>query len=172
MTHVRITARIVQCLVQGLVAGMMPALTAAAHAAGSHAGGHDHHQTEAAIGKPGVAASVQRTITIEMHDTMRYTPANLRVGPGETVRLVVKNRGRVKHELSLGTPQALRAHQELMRKFPDMEHDEPSQITLAPGERGEIIWRFSEAGVVHFACLMPGHYEAGMRGMVQVGRKK
>jgi len=52
-----------------------------------------------------------------------------------------------------------------------MEHDEPSKVTLAPGKEGEIVWQFTKAGTVNFACLMPGHYEAGMKGQVKVGKK-
>jgi uncharacterized cupredoxin-like copper-binding protein len=42
---------------------------------------------------------------------------------------------------------------------------------LAPGKEGEIVWQFTKAGTVNFACLMPGHYEAGMKGQVKVGKK-
>jgi uncharacterized cupredoxin-like copper-binding protein len=149
------------------------ALTAstAAFAGGSHGGGHGHGDEETAIGKPGVAARVSRTITIEMSDNMRYSPADIQVKQGETLRFVVKNVGKVKHEMSLGTEKDLLAHLEEMKKFPDMEHDEPGKVTLAPGKQGEIIWQFTKAGTVHFACLMPGHYEAGMKGAVKVGKR-
>ena len=60
-----------------------------------------------AIGKPGIAAKASRTITIEMSDNRRYTPSNLQVKQGETVRFIVKNTGQVKHELSLGTEKEL-----------------------------------------------------------------
>ena len=140
-------------------------------AAGSHAGGHDKAGEETAIGKPGTAANVSRTVTIEMADTMRYTPADIQVKQGETLRFVVKNKGKVKHELSLGTEKELLEHLEVMKKFPNMEHDEPSKVSLAPGKEGQIIWQFTKAGNVHFACLMPGHYEAGMKGAVKVGQK-
>ena len=142
-----------------------------AWAAGSHAGGHDKADEETAIGKPGVAAKVNRTITIEMSDTMRYTPADIQVKQGETLRFIVKNNGKVKHELSLGTEKELLEHLEQMKKFPNMEHDEPSKVSLAPGKEGQIIWQFTKAGNVNFACLMPGHYEAGMKGAVKVGKK-
>jgi uncharacterized cupredoxin-like copper-binding protein len=138
-------------------------------AAGSHDGGHGH--AESAIGKPGVVAKVTRTITVEMTDSMRYTPSDIQAKKGETIRLLVKNNGKVKHEMSLGTEKELLAHLEEMKKFPGMEHDEPGKLTLAPGTEGEIIWQFSKAGTVNFACLMPGHYEAGMKGQVKVSAK-
>lgn len=144
------------------------ALSSAAFAAGSHSGGHGHDSEETAIGKPGTAAKVNRTVKIEMSDLMRYTPSDIVVKQGETVRFAIRNAGKVKHELSLGTEKELLEHLEQMKKFPDMEHDEPSKVTLAPGKQGEIIWQFTKAGTVTFACLMPGHYEAGMVGKVKV----
>jgi uncharacterized cupredoxin-like copper-binding protein len=155
--------------VSQLTAIVALAASGAAFASGSHTGGHDGDET--AIGKPGVAAKASRTITIEMSDNMRYTPSNIQVKQGETVRFIVKNSGKVKHELSLGTEKELLEHLEQMKKFPDMEHDEPSKVTLQPGKRGEIVWQFTKAGPVNFACLMPGHYEAGMKGAINVGRK-
>jgi len=148
------------------------AASGAAFASGNHAGGHGHDDGgETAIGKPGVAAKASRTITIEMGDNMRYTPSNIQVRRGETVRLLVKNAGQVKHELSLGTEKELLEHLEQMKRFHDMEHDEPGKLTLAPGTQGEIVWQFTKAGTVNFACLIPGHYEAGMKGAIQVDRK-
>jgi len=154
-----------------VMALMAIALSSSAFAGGNHAGGHGHDDEETAIGKPGVVARVNRSITIEMNDSMRYAPADVLVKQGETIRFVVKNVGKVKHELSLGTQQELLEHLEQMKKFPDMEHDEPNKITLAPGKQGEIIWQFTKAGIVNFACLMPGHYEAGMKGAIKVARK-
>ena len=156
---------------QQLVALAALALSGAAVANGNHAGGHGHDNEESAIGKPGVVAKVGRTVTVEMSDTMRYTPADIQVKQGETVRFVVKNLGKVKHEMSLGTEKELLEHLEQMKKFPDMEHDEPSKLSLAPGKQGEIVWQFTKAGTVNFACLMPGHYEAGMKGQVKVNKK-
>lgn len=136
-------------------------------AAGSHAGGHD----SSAIGQPGKAASVNRTIEVGMTDNMRFTPSTITVKQGETIRFVVKNLGKVKHEFSLGTEQELLEHYEVMKKFPDMEHDEPGKVSLAPGGKGEVIWHFTKAGTVNFACLHPGHYDAGMKGHIKVAKK-
>ncbi len=144
------------------------ALPGAVSAAGNHAGGHGHDAGQTAIGEPGIASKVDRTIVVEMDDSMSYTPAEIQVTQGETIRFVVKNAGQIKHELSLGTEQALLEHLEQMKRFPGMEHDEPSQVVLEPGQQGEILWQFTRAGRVHFGCLMPGHYEAGMKGRVEV----
>lgn len=145
----------------------MLAVSTGALASGNHTGGHD----DSAIGKAGIASRVNRTISVDMADNMRYTPSEIQVKKGETIRFVVKNSGKVKHELSLGSEKELMAHLEQMKKFPEMEHDEPSKVTVTPGAQGEIIWQFTKSGSVNFACLMPGHYEAGMKGQVKVSAK-
>ena len=146
-------------------------------AAGAHAGGHghanhqDHHASlETPYGKPGDAARVKRSIEVVMSDDMRFTPSNIQVRRGETVRFLVRNAGQVRHEFSLGTKQELEEHYEQMKKFPDMVHDEPNKVSLEPGQQGEVIWQFTRSGKVDFACLHVGHYEAGMKGQVSVGK--
>lgn len=147
------------------------ALSSNSFASGNHGGGHGHGSAESAIGQPGKAGKVSRTVNVEMSDTMRFTPATIAAKQGETIRFVIKNSGQVKHEFSLGTEAELKEHYEVMKKFPEMEHDEPSKISLAPGKQGEIIWQFTKAGDVNFACLYPGHYDAGMKGQVKVSKK-
>lgn len=139
----------------------------AATASGKHAGGHD----ESPIGEPGVASKVSRTIEVDAADSMRFTPALVSVKKDETIRFVIKNSGKLAHEFSLGTEKELKEHYEVMKKFPDMEHDEANKISLKPGQKGEVIWRFTKKGVVDFACLHPGHYDAGMKGQVKVANK-
>jgi uncharacterized cupredoxin-like copper-binding protein len=118
-----------------------------------------------------VATKVTRTIQVDMSSGMRFKPSDIRVKQGETIRFVLKNTDSVKHEFSLGTPQELLEHYEVMKKFPDMEHDEPNKISLAPGKQGEVIWQFTQAGPVDFACLHVGHFDAGMKGQVKVAAK-
>lgn len=141
-------------------------LSSMAMASGIHAGGHGHD--DEAIGKPGVAAKANRTVQIDMTDAMRFSPASLNVKQGETVRFVVKNSGKVKHEMVLGTEKELKEHYEVMKKNPEMEHADENMVTVAPGKTGEIVWQFTKAGKIDFACLQPGHYDAGMKGAVTV----
>lgn len=143
--------------------------TAAAAAEGSHSGGQGHD--DLAIGEPGQAGKVSRTIRVNMADTMRFTPANVSVKQGETIRFVVRNSGKVKHEFVLGTEEELKEHYEQMKKFPDMEHADSNMVTVAPGQAGEVIWQFTKAGPVEFACLYPGHFGAGMKGLIKVAGK-
>lgn len=128
--------------------------------------GDEHH--EASYGKAGDPAKVSRAVQIDMADTMRYSPATIQVKKGETIRFVAKNSGQVKHEIVLGTIKELREHVTLMKKFPEMEHADPNQLSVEPGKTGEMVWQFTKAGSFDFACLQPGHYEAGMRGKVAV----
>ncbi len=156
-----------QARISALIFSMLLAASTVATASGKHAGGHD----ESPIGQPGVAAKVARTIHIDMTDNMRFTPSSISVKKGETIRFVLKNSGQLEHEFSLGTPQELKEHYELMKKHPGMEHDEPNKISLTSGKQGEVIWKFTKAGPVDFACLHPGHYDAGMKGQVKVNAR-
>ena len=137
-------------------------------ATGNHAGGHPDSQ---AIGKPGKAADAKRTITVNMLDTMRFNPQSIKVKQGETIKFIVKNSGKVKHEMVLGTEKELKEHAEVMKQNPEMEHADENQITVQPGSSSEIIWQFTKSGKVNFACLQPGHYEVGMKGAIVVGSK-
>ena len=122
----------------------------------------------------GIAAAPRarrRTLQIRMTDAMRFTPALIEVQLGETLRLDLFNDGRMLHELVIGTAQELREHAELMKKFPNMEHDEPWMAHVAPGQRGRIDWTINRPGEFEFACLIAGHYEAGMRGRILVRSK-
>lgn len=118
------------------------------------------------FGRPGVKAT--RTVAVRMDDSMRFSPDVLRVRRGETIRFVVSNRGKILHELVIGTADELARHAELMRRHPQMEHDEPNMTHVKPGAAGALLWTFDKAGDFAFACLVAGHYEAGMRGRIIV----
>jgi uncharacterized cupredoxin-like copper-binding protein len=123
---------------------------------------------DTAFGRQGDPRKVQRVIRLEMTDAYRFTPADIQVQRGQTVKFVVHNAGHQLHEMVLGTEADLAAHAELMRKFPDMEHADANMAHVRAGARGEIVWQFTQPGRFAFACLIPGHYEAGMRGQVAV----
>jgi uncharacterized cupredoxin-like copper-binding protein len=122
-------------------------------------------------GQQGDPAKAVRTITIDMADTMRFTPAEVKVKRGDTVKFVVRNGGKVMHEMVIGTEQELRSHAEIMKKHPGMEHDEPYMAHVKPGGREELAWTFTKAGSFMYGCLIPGHWEAGMKGSIVVTEK-
>ncbi len=125
---------------------------------------------QTAWGIAGDAKVAMRTLEVGMSDDMRFTPARVDVRLGETVRFRIRNQGKLLHEFVIGTPAELDKHAALMLKFPTMEHDEPYMAHVAPGKTGEIVWTFNRAGSFDFACLIAGHYQAGMVGKIMVAR--
>ena len=114
------------------------------------------------------AREAKRTVVFTMSDKMRFTPNRLTVKQGETLKIVVRNEGKMLHEFVLGTKKELDEHAALMIKFPAMEHDEPYMAHVSAGKTGEIVWTFNRAGEFDFACLVAGHYQAGMVGKITV----
>ena len=112
--------------------------------------------------------AVNRTIPVGMSDEMRFTPDKIELKQGETIRFTIKNNGKLMHEFVIGTKKDLDEHAALMVKFPKMEHDEPYMAHVAPGKTGAIVWNFNRPGDFDFACLIAGHYEAGMVGKIRV----
>lgn len=133
--------------------------------------GHGHHDARA-YGEPGDPKAPARTVEVIMRETddgrMVFEPASVAARKGEQVRFVLKNQGLLDHEFMLATRAENDRHAIAMRKNPDMEHDDPNGRRLAPGATAEILWRFVDAGEFNFACLIPGHREAGMDGAVTV----
>lgn len=143
------------------------------------------HETAHSIGQPGTDAKVDRVIEISM-DEMSYSPNTLEVTAGETVRFKISNEGQVVHEFNLGTPESWAAHEGEMKAMMQkgmmsmrrvhhekmqemgMAHDDPNSVLLEPGESAEIVWTFPEHGRIGYACNVPGHLEAGMKGNVDL----
>lgn len=148
-----------------------------------HSGGGHGHMMDMAVGEPGAASDVRRTLKIVMTDN-RYSPKSITVSKGETVRFVIENKGEFVHEFNIGTAEMHKAHQgEMMAmmqsgslmpdhidhsKMGDMQHDDPNSVLLEPGQTGEVVWKFGTSGEIQFACNVPGHYEDGMHGRVKV----
>ena|SRR6476646_5201378 len=154
------------CARRSLLMGVMLGLFAQLAAAQGHAG---HATAGAAVGRAGDPKKVSRTIDLDMSDAMRFAPAELAVKQGETVRFRLKNTGKVMHEMVLGTMRDLEAHAETMKKDPSMHHHGAANIVhVAPGRTAALVWQFTNAGEFHYGCLVPGHFEAGMRGSIKV----
>ena len=139
-------------------------LGAATFAAAAHEGEHF------SAGVPGNPKKPARTVTVIMSDDngMKFTPDHLDVKKGEQVHFIIQNKGALKHEFMLASVADNDKHAKLMQKYPDMEHDDPNAKSVDPGKTAEILWRFSKGGTFEFACLIPGHREAGMHGTVTV----
>jgi uncharacterized cupredoxin-like copper-binding protein len=123
---------------------------------------------EHAFGRAGDPKKVNRTIDVGMDNSMHFTPGDIVVRRGQTIRFTIHNDGQIMHEMVIGTMKELKEHAELMRKFPNMEHDEPYMAHVAPGKREELVWQFTKVGEFYYACLIPGHFEAGMIAKITV----
>jgi len=165
---------------------------AVALASGSHAA--PGHVQATAIGKPGTAGPNTRTIEIKLGD-MFFEPERISVRPGETVRFVISNTGKVLHEFNIGTAAMHAVHQKEMEAMAaqgvitdtgidhakmhgghmgadgkPMMHDDPNAVLVPPGGKGEVVWTFPNATDLEFACNLPGHYDAGMVGRIGMTR--
>jgi uncharacterized cupredoxin-like copper-binding protein len=136
-----------------------------------HGAGHGHAGHGFAAGEPGDSRKAGRVIEIIMREgagTMTFSPDRIELRRGEQVKLVLKNAGELSHELLIDSPANNARHKIEMEKNPDMEHAEPNGRRVEPRQSAELVWRFTKAGTFEFACLIPGHYEAGMKGIVVV----
>ncbi|WP_372972887.1 cupredoxin domain-containing protein [Marinobacter sp.] len=168
---------------------LMAAATAISISITAFASGTHSHQQGAATGEPGRAADADRTVTIEMYDNY-YEPESIDVKAGETVRFIVKNKGDLVHEFRIATADMHDAHQEEMEMMVEhgvikgdhidhemmkmdmgngqtMEHSDPNSVLMEPGETRELVWAFTEAADLEYACNVPGHYQAGMYGDIE-----
>ena len=148
------------------------------------------------FGQPGNAADVDRTIEVQLGDNY-FEPSQISIQEGETIRFVLRNEGELLHEFNIGTAAMHAAHQDEMMTMMEhgmltptgidhdmmdmdhsgmgqsmgmMVHDDPNSVLVEPGAAEELIWTFSSATDLEFACNVPGHYQAGMFGRVHFDR--
>nr|WP_245328962.1 cupredoxin family protein [Bradyrhizobium centrolobii] len=133
---------------------------------------HAHEGEEHfSAGEPGDPNKPFRVVEITMRENysrMSYQPNALEVKRGEQIKFVITNAGLLAHEFILADTADNLKHAALMKKYPDMEHDDPNGKTVQPGVKAEMLWRFTKTGTFEFSCLIPGHREAGMVGTVTV----
>ena len=155
-----------------LVAALLSISTSTSIAGGSHDHKHDNDangkRVETVFGIYDPNMKPTRVVDVVMRDNMRFSPDLIKVKKGEVIKFRHANYGSLMHEFILGTPISLDEHAKMMRKSPNMEHNKPYMAHVAPGESATLIWKFSKTGQFTFACLVPGHYEAGMKGIVIV----
>jgi uncharacterized cupredoxin-like copper-binding protein len=132
------------------------------------AGDSMEKEEQSPVGNPVASAKKFRVINIVMNDQLRFQPDKIEVKNGETIKFVVKNAGKIKHEIVIGSAEKLKAHAEMMKSMPGMVHKDADQLTLAPGKSGKMTWKFIGPGTLEFACFEPGHSEAGMNGVLTV----
>lgn len=145
-----------------LLAALSSADASFAHEGGGNAAGKIGHSTT-----PNV-----RTLAVLEHGdgTMVFSPDALHIKRGDTVRFDVTNAGKATHEFRIDSVAGNAEHEAMMRAMPNMEHHEGNSVALAPGATGHLTWTFTRTGTFQFACLIPGHFEAGMHGTITVER--
>ncbi|MCG8314383.1 MAG: cupredoxin family protein [Pseudomonadales bacterium] len=170
-------------------------LSAPVYAGGAHDGGHhgayqtkakthsnhtknkeadhgSHAHTESAVGKPANSLKPSKTIQVETMDTMRFTfSEELNIKNGDVIEFVVTNNGKIPHEFSIGNEKEQNSHRDMMRKMPNMVHEDGNTVTVKPGEKKTLTWQFTGNDEVVFACNIPGHFEAGMKAMAGISHK-
>ncbi len=136
------------------------------------------------IGEKGKSSEVTRVINVKMHDNF-YEPSQIQVMKDETIKFVIINVGELVHEFNIATKEMHKKHQpemmmmvqneillpnkidkkkmkQMSKKSPSMAHSHSNSVLLSPGEKGELIWKFSNKAEIEAACNVPGHYEIGM----------
>jgi len=146
----------------------------------------------AEIGSPADAASAARSVEITLHDNY-FEPESITVAPGETVRFTIDNQGNLLHQFTIGTPAMHTAQQAEMAVMMDhgmlsdtaidqhamhmdhsgmgmgeMTHDAPNTVLVAPGQSAELTWTFPQSGTLEYACNLPGRYDVGMVGEIDI----
>lgn len=147
---------------------LVAAIAIAGFTSAALAHGDEKHFSTGEPGKPGVKSRTVVVVMKEGDGKMEFVPNRVEVKRGEQIHFILKNEGELKHEFMLASVKENAEHGKLMEKFPDMEHVDPNGKTLEPGKSAEILWKFTKAGEFEFACLVPGHHQAGMHGAVVV----
>ena len=137
-----------------------------------------------AIGVKGNEENVDRVIKVTMYDNY-YQPNSFKVNKNETIKFEVENKGELVHEFNIATKEMHLKHQpemmmmveheilladridkkkmmEMSKKNPAMAHSHSNSVLLSPGEKAELIWKFSNTVDIEAACNVPGHYDVGM----------
>lgn len=141
-----------------------------AHGAAGH-GEHGEHGQEAAYGVPGDPSKASREVLVMMKEAdgkMLFEPSRIEIRKGEQIRFRLVNAGELDHEFLIGTPAEIDEHADMMKAMPDMKHDDPNSKQVAAKAKSDLVWHFTKAGEFDFACLIPGHREAGMTGKLLV----
>ncbi len=124
----------------------------------------------------GAQAEEARQIAITLNDTLRIQPERIQAKAGETVDFVVHNAGKLRHEFVIGEPREVDEHAKAMQSMGGMSMEGKEQkkepglgrVDVAPGKTEHLRYRFARAGTLAYACLYPGHREAGMKGVAVV----
>lgn len=154
--------------ITAVILAVLTSAAANAHGSGDHAG---HAAKTAVYGVPGNPAKSSRDIVVTMKEAdgkMLFEPARIEIRKGEQIRFRLENAGDLDHEFLLGTADEIESHADMMKAMPDMKHEDANSRQVRTKAKADLVWRFTRAGEFDFACLIPGHREAGMTGKIVV----
>jgi uncharacterized cupredoxin-like copper-binding protein len=123
-----------------------------------------------AVGLLAGCSSGPKTVEVVVTN-MAYKSKQIVLKQGETVRLVLNNRDKVFHDISIETIPidviaATAAPENAGHSHGDKEPD--LHVAANPGEKGWIEFIPQETGTYHFICKEEGHLEKGMEGTLIV----
>ena len=142
------------------------------------------------IGVKGQEENIDRVIKVSMYDNY-YQPNNFKIKKNETIKFIVENKGSLVHEFNIATKEMHLKHQpemlmmveheilladkidkkkmmEMSKKNPAMAHSHSNSVLLSPGEKAELVWKFSNTVDIEAACNVPGHYDVGMVAKIDI----
>ena len=160
-----------------LIVSISLGFTVSVSTAGTGAGDRPHakaydHPGHASIGQPGSGRKISRTIEVNIKETengdMLFEPDVFIIEHNSVVRFIINNKGVLDHEFFLGSFDEIAKHQQWMRKYPDMEHNDANSVMIPSSKTATLDWKFSEITNLEFVCLIPGHREWGMFGVIIV----
>lgn len=121
----------------------------------------DMHEDDASA-VPDVAFEVTMT-------EFAFEPTSFEVVAGQTIKFVIKNDGLIEHEFRASNAHRIEEHIAAGHEDHDDEggHHEGGDIIVLvqPGDTEELVMTFPNDMTMYteIACLLPGHYEAGMK---------
>jgi uncharacterized cupredoxin-like copper-binding protein len=104
-----------------------------------------------------------RMIVLRLDDNLEFVPGEVSVTPGETILFVLANVGSgATHEFQLGPADRVALDQVDGQIVVEADKIEPLHAAY-------LTYTFGSVGPYAFACHEPGHYEAGMKGIIDLG---
>lgn len=104
------------------------------------------------------------TVVVDIEHS-RFIPDRLRVVAGTEVRFVLTNGDPINHELIIGPPDVHARH----ANGTEASHPPRNgELSVGPDGQGVTRYVFHDVGTVEMACHLPGHYEYGMHGEIEV----
>ena len=107
-------------------------------------------------------AAHPRMVVIRMDDHLEFVPSEVAVTPGETILFVLPNVGStLTHEFQVGPADRVALDQADGQIVVEADKIEPLHVDY-------LTYTFGGVGPYAFACHEPGHYEAGMKGVIDL----